>query len=243
MNIQTNALTYSDGDIEFRGQVSFDASAGEPRPGVLIAHTWAGCGGFERRKAVQLAGLGYVALAIDMYGGGIVGSGPEENERLMKPLIQDRDMLQRRMLAALAALKDLDTVDASRTAAIGYCFGGLCVLDLARTGADFQAAVSFHGILKPPETIAAKQIQAKVLVLHGWDDPMAKPEEVNVLAEEMSRGEADWQIHAYGGTVHAFTNPAANNPARGTVYDATADRRSWASTLDFLAESFGELTA
>lgn len=242
MNIETSALTYSDGEIEFRGQVAFDASAGEPRPGVLIAHTWAGCGGFERRKAVQLAGLGYVALAIDMYGGGIVGSGPDENERLMKPLIQDRDLLQRRMLAALAALKDFEAVDGSRTAAIGYCFGGLCVLDLARTGAEFQAAVSFHGILKPPESVAAKEIRAKVLVLHGWDDPMAKPDEVNGLAAELSRGGADWQIHAYGGTVHAFTNPAANNPTRGTVYNATADRRSWASMLDFLAESFGERT-
>ena len=243
MNIETNALTYTDGEIEFRGQLALDASALAPRPGVLIAHTWAGCAAFERRKAVELAGMGYVALAVDMYGGGIVGGGPEENERLMKPLIQDRAMLQRRMLAALAALKDLEFVDATRTAAIGYCFGGLCVLDLARTGAEFQAAVSFHGILKPPQEPAAKSIRAKILVLHGWDDPMAKPEEVNGLAEELSLGGADWQVHAYGGTVHAFTNPAANAPARGTVYDAKADRRSWTSMVDFLAESFGERTA
>lgn len=238
MQIETTELAYTDGVLEFRGQVARDVSATEQRPGVLVVHTWAGCGPFERRKAADLAAMGYVALAVDMYGGGIVGSGPKENEQLMKPLLQDRGKLERRMLAALRALKGLKSVDASRTAAIGFCFGGLCALDLARSGADFQAAVSFHGILKPPEDPVGRKINAKVLVLHGWDDPMANPEDVRRLAEELTRGGADWQVHAYGGTVHAFTNPAANDSARGTVYDAKADRRSWVAMSDFLSETF-----
>jgi dienelactone hydrolase len=205
---------------------------------VLIAHTWAGCGPFERGKAAEIANLGYVALAVDLYGGGVVGGSTEENAKLMSVLLDDRALLQRRMTAALNTLKALESVDADRTAAIGYCFGGLCVLDLARTGASFQAAVSFHGLLGPPDNIEASNVRARVLVLHGWDDPMAQPESVQALADELTGAGADWQIHAYGRTMHAFTNPAANNPEMGTVYDAQADRRSWISMRQFLADSF-----
>lgn len=237
MAIETHALEYSEGAVILRGQLACDPAAGEPRPGVLVAHTWAGCGQFERGKAIELAKLGYVALALDMYGEGVVGNSPEENAGLMSPLLEDRVILQRRMLAALEALKSHDMVAESRTAAIGFCFGGLCVLDLARTGAPFQGAVSFHGLLDPPGNTRGNKINASVLVLHGWDDPMAKPPAVEALATELTQKGADWQIHGYGGTMHAFTNPAANNPDFGTVYDARADRRSWRAMRDFLKDA------
>ena len=240
MAIQVQPLEYRDGDTLLRGQLAWDASAEESRPGVLVAHTWAGCGPFERGKAEDLAQLGYAALAVDMYGQGKLGSGPDENAKLMAPLMDDRAMLQRRMRSALDTLQRLDLVDATRTAAIGYCFGGLCALDLARTGADLRAVVSFHGLLRPPGNTAGQRIQAKVLVLHGWDDPMAPPEHVEALGAELTSLGADWQIHAYGGTMHAFTNPKANNRAMGTVYDAQADRRSWAAMRHFLAEAFAK---
>ena len=223
-----------------RGRFAWDASVSGPRPGVLIAHTWAGCGAFEAGKANDLAGLGYAALAVDMYGDGVVGSGPKENAQLMSPLLEDRATLQRRMLTALEALKSQECVDEARTAAIGFCFGGLCALDLARTGASLQAAVSFHGLLHPPGNTAGRAIRASVLVLHGWDDPMAKPDAVESLAGELTDAGADWQVHAYGRTMHAFTNPAATNADMGTVYDATSDRRSWRTMREFLADAFAE---
>lgn len=236
MAIETRAFEYPAGGATMRGQLSRGPSSELPQPGVLVAHTWAGCGPFERDKAARLAEMGYVALAVDMYGHGVLGSGPEENAALMAPLIEDRELLQGRMQAALTALKGVDGVDASRVGAIGFCFGGLCVLDLARSGADFQAAVSFHGLLDPPPGQQPSEILAKVLVLHGWDDPMARPASVNALAAELTKGGTDWQIHAYGGTVHAFTNPAANNAEMGTVYDPVADARSWRSMRDFLGD-------
>ncbi len=238
MAITTETFEYSDGSTLLRGQLARDDTWTDPRPGVLIAHTWAGCGPFEQGKAADIAELGYVALAVDMYGGGIVGSSTEENAKLMSVVLEDRALLQRRMTAALDALKTLSSVDSGRTAAIGYCFGGLCVLDLARTGAPFQAAVSFHGLLNPPGNIETANVRPRVLVLHGWDDPMAKPDSVEALAGEFTQAGADWQIHAYGRTMHAFTNPEANNPDMGTVYDAQADRRSWNSMRQFLSDSF-----
>ena len=239
MAIETRTLEYSDGSTKLCGQLAVDTTAKGSRPGVLVAHTWAGCGPFERQKAVDLAELGYVALAVDMYGGGIVGSGPEENQRLMKPLMERRATLQRRMLRALETLKCLESVDEERTAALGFCFGGLCALDLARSGAALRAAVSFHGLLSAPGNTGSARVQAKVLVLHGWDDPMATPQEVEALAAEMTGNGADWQVHAYGGTMHAFTNPAAKNVEAGTVYNASADRRSWIAMRNFLQEAFG----
>jgi dienelactone hydrolase len=129
-----------------------------------------------------------------------------------------------------------DDVDESRVAAIGFCFGGLCVLDLARSGADINGVASFHGLLTPPPDSDDARISSKVLVMHGWDDPMATPEHLVALGRELTRKEADWQFHAYGNTMHAFTNPLADNPDFGTVYQADADRRSWASMKAFLSE-------
>jgi dienelactone hydrolase len=202
----------------------------------MISHAWSGRDDFVCGKARRLAELGYAAFALDMYGKGIIGSGPDENAKLMQPFMADRGHLQARMLAALASIKSLPEVDPNRVAAMGFCFGGLCALDLARTGADLRGIVSFHGLFLPPAGVPTRPIRAKVLALQGYDDPMVPPEQVTALAQELTDAGADWQIHLYGKTVHAFTNPAANDPSFGTVYNATADERSWQSLRTFLDE-------
>lgn len=239
MNIRAEKLEYvADGDT-FEGVIAFDAASDERLPGILVFHTWAGQGDFEAHKCEALAGLGYVALAADVYGKGRRGGSREDNEKLLAPMLADRGMLLSRLAAAHDALKAHPRVDATRTAAIGFCFGGLCALDLARSGAAIDGVVSFHGLLGRPEALPSGPIGARVLVLHGWDDPMATPEAVLELAAELSGAGCDWQLHAYGGTVHAFTNPNASDAALGTVYDPDADRRSWQAMRQFLTELFG----
>ena len=233
--MKTETIVYRDGDVECHGHLAYDPDAGA-RPTVLICHAWGGLGDFERDKAAKLVEQGYTALALDVYGGGKVGSGPEENGALMGPFMEDRAMLQRRLLAGLEAVRSQPACDASRVAAVGYCFGGLCVLDMARSGADLKGVVSFHGLFAP-NGLEARPIRAKVLVCHGYDDPMAKPDQMVALAQELTEGGADWQIHAYGGTVHSFTNPAAKAPESGTAYNEASARRSFQSMTDFLAEA------
>jgi dienelactone hydrolase len=239
MSLQHRLVDYQDGDSVLEGRIAWDDSISGPRPGVLVAHAWGGRSDYEDGKADGLAALGYAAFALDLYGKGVRGSNPDENSALMQPFLEDREMLQKRLLISLTALRAQPEVDPDRVAAIGFCFGGLSVLDIARTGEDLAGVVSFHGLFAAPGNTADNSIKARVLALHGWDDPMASPADVNSLAVEMSAKGADWQLHAYGNTMHAFTNPAANNPAMGTVYDATADRRSWQAMTNFLDELFG----
>ncbi len=238
MTIQTRTIDYQDGDVDLQGYLAWDDAVEGKRPGVMIAHAWAGRSDLENGKAEALAKLGYVGFALDNFGRGILGTNTEENSALIQPFLDDRAMLQGRLQIALEVLKGLDEVDASRVAAIGFCFGGLCVLDLARTGTDIRGVVSFHGLFGSPGNTAGNKIKAKVLALHGWDDPMAPPDQVVSLAEELSSMGADWQVHGYGNTMHAFTNPQANDPDFGTVYSPDADRRSWNAMQDFLSEIF-----
>jgi dienelactone hydrolase len=238
MSIATRPVEYEDGGTTFEGFMAWDSAAGERRPGILVAHAWRGCGEQEQAKAIALAKLGYVGFALDLYGKGIRGGSIEENRRLMQPFMDDRALLQRRMQLALRVCREQQEVDARRSAAIGFCFGGLCVLDLARAGVDLDGVVSFHGLFTPPGNTGGNRIRAKVLVLHGWDDPMATPQALVNLGQELTAMQADWQIHAYGNAMHAFTNAAANDPDFGTVYQADADRRSWESMRAFLAELF-----
>jgi len=225
-------------DYEIDGK-TFEAFVASPEhntaaPGVLVCHAWAGRSDLENSKAEALAELGYTGVAIDLYGKGVLGSSKEENQSLMEPFVKDRRLLQSRMLANIEAANKYLGAGASVFAAIGFCFGGLCVLDLARIGADIKGVVSFHGLLgSPGNTISDTKV--KVLALHGWDDPMATPKDVAAFGEEMKAAHADWQLHAYGGTMHAFTNPAANDPGFGTVYNETANRRSWQAMKNFLA--------
>ena len=238
MSLQQRLIEYRDGEAILEGRLTWDDSSSAPRPGVLVSHAWGGRSGYEDSKADRLAELGYAAFALDLYGKGVRGSNPDENARLMQPFLDDRAMLQRRLLVSLATLREQAEVDPDKVAAIGFCFGGLCVLDLARTGEDLAGVVSFHGLFAPPGNTTGKVAKARVLALHGWDDPMARPDSVLALTDELTAMGADWQLHAYGNTMHAFTNPAANNPDMGTVYDPAADRRSWQAMRNFLDELF-----
>lgn len=238
MTIQHRLVEYRDGDTLLEGYMAYDDAIIGPRPGIIIAHTWAGRSDFECQRADKLAALGYVGFALDMYGKGILGSSPEENGALMTPFMKDRAALQERMAAALTAASKQAEVDTAKMASMGYCFGGLCSLDLARTSKDILGAVSFHGLFLPPGNTEGNKISAKVLCLHGNDDPMVPVDAVVALEKELTEAGADWQIHAYGNTLHAFTNPAAASPEMGMQYSATANRRSWASLVDFLGEIF-----
>ncbi len=238
MTIRTKTIDYQDGDVDLQGYLAWDDTLDGERPGVMVSHAWRGRTQFENDKAEELAKLGYVGFALDLYGKGVQGSSVEENSALMQPFLDDRDMLQKRLQVSLDVVRRQDKVDAARLGAIGFCFGGLCVLDLARSGADVSGVVSFHGLFGSPGNTGDNKIKARVLVLHGWDDPMATPDQVVTLAEELSSMGADWQIHGYGNTMHAFTNPNANDPDFGTVYQPDADRRSWNAMQYFLSEIF-----
>ena len=238
MTIQTRVIEYSQDGETFEGYLAWDDNVAGPRPGVVVSHAWGGAGEFEQERARDLAGLGYAGFALDLYGKGIRGSNPEENAKLMQPFLGDRPLLQSRMHRAVEVIREQEEVDASKVAAMGYCFGGLCVLDLARTGADVLGVASFHGIFAPPGNTSGTQISAKVLALHGWSDPLAPPDQVVALAEELTDAGADWQIHGFGNTLHAFTNPQAKDPENGFQYSASATQRSWKMLEDFLAEIF-----
>jgi dienelactone hydrolase len=228
-------IEYRDGETLLEGFLCYDESLPGPRPTVLINHASNGRDEFVERKARRLAWQGYACFALDNYGKGKLGKTPEECNALMAPLMQDRRKLLTRLQAGLAVAKGLPIVDASRVAVMGFCFGGLCTLDLARANADVRGVVSFHGLLKP-SGLTEPSIRPKVLMLHGYDDPMAPPEDVLAIASELTAAGADWQLHAYGQTVHAFTNPKANDRANGKQYDESADRRSWHALEEFLAE-------
>ena len=233
--MKTEIVNYQAKNIDLKGYVAFPDE--ENAPLVLIAHTWAGKDEFVHQRAEDLAALGYVGFAVDMYGNGKVGADTAENESLMTPLVSDRDMLKDRIVSALNFGKSLPGVNSSRVAAIGYCFGGLVVLDLARSGEDLSGVVSFHGLLMPSD-ISEKGIKAKVLVLHGERDPMVPLDMVDTFQKEMTEANADWQLHSYGGTYHAFTNPDANDPSLGTQFSKSANDRSWQSMKNFFAEIF-----
>ena len=233
--MKTETVNYQAKNIDLKGYVAFPDADNAPL--VLIAHTWAGKDEFVHQRAEELAALGYVGFAVDMYGNGKVGAATAENESLMTPLVSDRDMLKDRIVSALNYGKSLPGVDSSRAAAIGYCFGGLVVLDLARSGEDLSGVVSFHGLLMPSD-ISEKGIKAKILVLHGERDPMVPLDMVDTFQKEMTEADADWQLHSYGGTYHAFTNPDANDPNLGTQFNKSANDRSWQSMKNFFAEIF-----
>jgi dienelactone hydrolase len=228
-------IRYKDGATECVGYLAHPDGKSKV-PAVLIAHAWDGCDEFARSKARALAELGYAGVALDIYGAGKCGSGPQENAGLMQPFLDDRAMLRRRLGAGLSWAAANRLIDAKRIAAMGFCFGGLCVLDMARSGADLRGVISFHGLFTPAAGIPNARIKARVLALHGYDDPMVPPNAVLALAKELTESGADWQIHAYGNTLHAFTNPAARDRSFGAYYDANADRRSWETTINFLKE-------
>lgn len=236
--IKERLVEYQHNGATLEGLLAYDDSRSGSMPGILVSHAWGGRGEFECDKARALAQLGYAGFALDLYGKGVLGTNPEENTKLMTPFLEDRSLLQSRITQALVTMQAQDEVDAGRCAAIGFCFGGLCVLDLARIGTDIKGVISFHGLFTPPGNTAGTKIKAKVMALHGNEDPMVPVDAVTALENELTTAGADWQIHVYGNTKHAFTNPEANMPDMGLVYNADADRRSWQTMKNFLEELF-----
>jgi len=219
------------------GFMAHDESMGEKLPAVLIAPAWAGRDEVHMNMAETIAKLGYVGFTLDVFGDAKTGSSNEECSELITPFIENRELLKNKMIEALKTVKSFSNVDENKVAAIGFCFGGLCVLDLARSGADLKGVISFHGLFNPPD-LPQNKIKAKILACHGNDDPMVNHEAVINLTKELTGAKADWQIHMYGNTLHAFTNPNASSPDLGIVYNETARNRSFRSMENFLTEIF-----
>jgi len=212
---------------------------GQARPTVMLIPTVMGVSDLEIGFGKQLVELGFNAFVADLFGKKFRGSPRDTMFGEMNRLKEDRAALRRRLLAVLEQARGLDEVDQGKIVVAGYCFGGLCALDVARSGADFAAAASFHGLFDPPG-LPAERIKAKVLAFHGWDDPMVPPDKVVALGQELTEAGADWQIHAYGNVAHGFTNPnAASLQIDGVRYDALAAERSWTSFINLLEELFG----
>jgi dienelactone hydrolase len=235
--VVTQTVTYRQDGTVMRGFLAYDDGLSGKRPGVLVVHEWWGLNDFARERALKLAGLGYVVLAADMYGGGATTRDRGEAGKLAGALIKNPDLLRARAQAALQVLAADPRVDPKRLAAIGFCFGGTTVLELAYSGADLAGVVSFHGGLPRPQPGDLSRLKSKILVLHGADDPLVPAAGLTAFEQAMRQAGADWQMVFFGGAVHAFTNPAAgDNKASGAAYDARAARRSWRYMQEFFRE-------
>ncbi|WP_066800391.1 dienelactone hydrolase family protein [Sphingomonas soli] len=241
MAIRRETLVYDGPGGVFESIVAWDGALSGPRPGVLLFPNVLGLKEADLEKAEALAALGYVALAADIYGQGKRTTRESPDPALyMNQLNADRALMRERLHGALATLAAHPQVDAAKLAAIGFCFGGKCVLDLARSGGAILGGVSFHGVYDRPDYPSNVPIAPKLLICHGWDDPLGDPVTVTALAAELTEAGADWQLHVYGNAGHAFTDramPVGQRPGFG--YDVAADRRSWQAMENFLAELFG----
>jgi dienelactone hydrolase len=236
--IHTETVEYKQGDAMLEGVLVYDDAIQGKRPGVLVVHQWLGLTDYEKRRATMLAQLGYVAFCADIYGKGVHPKDVSEAGALAGKYKSDRQLLRARVNAGLDALRQQPLVDQKNVAAIGYCFGGTTVLELARSGAELNGVVSFHGGLDSPTPADGKNIKCKVLALAGADDPFQKPEDLTAFEAEMRDSKADWQIVFYGGAVHAFTQPDPGFVNPGAKYNEKADKRSWEAMKTFFAEIF-----
>jgi dienelactone hydrolase len=238
--MQTHDIDYRHGAVNLRGYLAFDETAAERRPGVLVFHEGLGLCDFAMARARMLAELGYVAFAADMFGDRRQARNLREVAKLVGDLRNEPQTLRARGRAALATLAALPAVDANRTGAIGFCFGGSVVLELARDGADLKAVVSFHGVLATRTPAVSGNVKASVLVCTGADDPLAPLEQIKAFEDEMRAADVrDWQVISYGNTLHGFTNPAADGSMlRTALYSEQADRRAWASMRSLFDEVF-----
>lgn len=232
----TVPFDYTYGGLDFEGVIC----TGEPdAPTVLVFHGMEGRSDAQVEICGRLVTAGYRAVAVDLFGRAATAGGPDACAAAMTELLDDRALMRDRLLGVVEILTKLPNVQADTMAALGFCFGGLCMLDLARHGTHLASVASFHGIVTPLPDPPTTPITTKVSVYHGWEDPFATPAEIAALARELTERGADWQLHAYGHALHAFMAPFANAPERGIAYDAVAARRAWASLEDFLAETFG----
>ncbi len=237
MSVTATELNYNDDDTICKGIYYSPENNTGALPVVLVIHAWDGLAQEAKNKAAKLAESGYIAFAIDVYGEGKTLTDMADLGPTIEPFMTDRNVMLKRLRAAVDAAKTIAGADSSKIAAMGYCFGGLCALDLARGGhGDIQGVVSFHGALLTNGINTPDTLTAKVLAIHGHDDPLVPTETVAAFTQEMTDKKADWQFVSYGHTVHAFTRPDANEPERGILYDAKADRRSWQGMLNFFEE-------
>jgi len=234
----TKTIEYKQGDTTLEGYLAYDDSFSGKRPGVLIVHQWMGLTDYEETRAAMLANLGYVAFCADIYGKAIRPQNYKEAGAEATKYKTDRALLRLRANAGLDELKKCDLVDTKRVAAIGYCFGGTTVIELARSGAELNGIVSFHGGLDSPTPADGKNIKCKVLVCHGADDPFEKAEDLAAFEKEMRDADVDWRLIKYGGAVHSFTQPMADGSLLGAKYNARADKRSWTDMKSFFADIF-----
>jgi dienelactone hydrolase len=237
--VHGQAIEYKQGDLVFEGYVAYDDAAKGKRPGVLVVHAWMGLDDTTKKHADALAAAGYVAFAADIYGKGVRPKDKDEAGKLAGQYKTDRNLLRSRVNTAFAEMLKNPKVDVAKTAAIGYCFGGTTVLELARSGTAVKGVVTFHGGLDSPSPADGKNIKAKLLVLHGAADPFSKPADVAAFQKELSDAKVDWQLTEYGGAVHCFTDKGAGSDAStGCAYDALADARSWAAMQGFFSDLF-----
>ena len=238
--VHTEKIEYKHGDTVLEGHLAYDQSIQGKRPGVLIVHQWKGLTDYEKKRAEMLAKLGYIAFAVDIYGKGIRPKDNQEAAAEAGKYKQNRELLRSRAAAGLAVLQTRKFIDSERIAAIGYCFGGTTVIELARSGAEIAGVVSFHGALDSPTPEDGKKIKCKVLALHGADDPFVPAKDVAAFEEEMRQAKVDWQLIKYGRAVHSFTDwNAGDNHLEGAAYNEKADRRSWEAMKQFFGEIFG----
>jgi dienelactone hydrolase len=237
--LKSETFEYKDGDTALKGYLVYDDATSGKRPGIIVVHEWWGLNDYARKRADMLAKLGYVAFAVDMYGDEKVTEHAKEASAWMKQITENVDAWQRRALLGLDVLKKQELVDTSRLAAVGYCFGGATVMEMAYSGADLKGVVSFHGSLPPATPEQQKQIKAKILANHGSADSFVPPERVLAFEQALDAAGADWEMAIYGGAHHGFTNPdAAKYGMENIQYNAEADRRSWALMQSFFNEIF-----
>lgn len=237
--VQTETVRYHDGGQELQGYVAWDDTVSGKRPGVLVVHEWWGLNDYAKQRARMLAELGYVAFAVDMYGPGKVTAHPEEAGAWSKEISSNQAAWQQRALAGLAELRKHPRVDPASVAAVGYCFGGSTVMQMAYTGADLKGVASFHGALPPPNDEQAKSIRASIYVAHGNADSFIPSERVQQFQTALEKAGVDWQMTTFSGARHGFTNPDASQYGIPNVeYNETADRRSWAQLQLFFDEIF-----
>lgn len=237
--IVTQTVEYKHGKIVLEGYLAYDDELKGKRPGVIIVHQWMGLKDYEKMRAEQIAELGYTAFAIDIYGKGVRASNREEASKLATIYRSDRKLMRERAKAGFDTLRKMKNIDPTQIAAIGYCFGGGVVLELARSGADLAGIISFHGSYNTPNPDDAKKIKSRVLAIHGADDPSIPLKELESLQNEMRNAKVDYKIIIYGGAVHAFTDKGAgDNPSTGAAYNKKADEGSWEDMKRFFKEIF-----
>lgn len=242
--IQEQEVEYTDNETTMKGYLVYDASIKEKRPGILVVHEWWGQNEYARRRARMLAKMGYTALAIDMYGKGKQASHPEDAGKFATQVMQNMTTAKARFMAALDLLKSQQTVDPDKIAAIGYCFGGGVVLQMARLGVDLDGVVSFHGSIATDTPTQPGQVVAKILVCNGADDPFVKPEQIAAFKKEMDDAKVDYQFISYEGAKHSFTNPQADTLGAKfnlpLAYSKQADEESWTEMQKFFNKIFAD---